>query len=96
MRNAEVPLSVSGSAIGNNFCVTDAARLRQEITNTKQWIEHTSRMGGKSLRIFAGTVAGTDTEERAQFGYGPASLVYSAEGETMRPFPEEQNCLPIG
>jgi len=59
-------LDMSGSAVGNNFCVTDAARLRQEIANTKQWIEHTARMGGKTLRIFAGTVAGTDTEERAR------------------------------
>lgn len=59
-------LDMSGSAVGNNFCVTDAARLRQEITNTKQWIEHTARMGGKTLRIFAGNVERTDTEERAR------------------------------
>src|SRR5207244_4380233 len=30
------------------------------------WIEHTSRLGGKTMRIFAGNVARGDTEERAR------------------------------
>jgi sugar phosphate isomerase/epimerase len=59
-------LDISGSAVGNNFCVTDAERLRREITSVKQWIEHTARLGGKTLRIFAGTVERNDTEERAR------------------------------
>ncbi len=59
-------LDISGSAVGNNFCHTDGERQRQQINHVKQWIEHTSRLGGKTLRIFAGTVERGDTEERAR------------------------------
>src|SRR5262245_54637079 len=37
-------LDVSGTAVGNNFCVRDGTRLKQEIENVKRWIEHTSRL----------------------------------------------------
>ncbi len=59
-------LDVSGTAIGNNFCVTDPARLQKEITDTKQWVEHASRLGAKTIRIFAGYVEKGDTEEKAR------------------------------
>ncbi len=59
-------LDVSGTAVGNNFCHTDAERQRQQIIHVKQWIEHTSRLGGKTMRIFAGSVERGDTEERAR------------------------------
>jgi sugar phosphate isomerase/epimerase len=59
-------LDISGSAVGNNFCVTNGLRLHREIASVKQWIEHTARMGGKTLRIFAGNVERNDTEERAR------------------------------
>jgi sugar phosphate isomerase/epimerase len=59
-------LDVSGTAVGNNFCVTNPARLREQIDLVKRWVEHTSRLGGKTIRIFAGTVERGDTEERAR------------------------------
>src|SRR5205823_4348196 len=59
-------LDVSGTAVGNNFCLPDAERLRTQLADVKQWIEHTSRLGGKTLRIFAGSVQRGDTEERAR------------------------------
>jgi sugar phosphate isomerase/epimerase len=59
-------LDVSGTAVGNNFCIPDAARLRAEIDSVKRWIEHTSRLGGKTMRIFAGNIARGDTEEKAR------------------------------
>jgi sugar phosphate isomerase/epimerase len=59
-------LDVSGTAIGNNFCRRDPAQHRQEVETTKRWIEHTSRLGGKTLRIFAGNLERGDTEERAR------------------------------
>jgi sugar phosphate isomerase/epimerase len=59
-------LDVSGTAVGNNFCVTNATRLREQIDSVKRWIEHTSRLGGKTIRIFAGTVERNDTEEQAR------------------------------
>jgi sugar phosphate isomerase/epimerase len=59
-------LEVSGTAIGNNYCHADAAKLKSEIANAKRWIEHSSRLGAKTMRIFAGSVAREDTEEKAR------------------------------
>ena len=58
-------LDVSGSAIGNDFCKPDPAALKKEIESVKQWIENASLIGAKTIRIFAGTVAKGDTEEKA-------------------------------
>jgi sugar phosphate isomerase/epimerase len=65
-RCTRLGLDVSGTAVGNNFCVTDPAKLREEINSVKQWTEHTSRLGGKTMRIFAGPLAKGDTEEAAR------------------------------
>jgi sugar phosphate isomerase/epimerase len=59
-------LDVSGTAVGNSFCLPDAARLRRQIEDVKRWIEHTGMLGGKTMRIFAGNVERGDTEERAR------------------------------
>ena len=59
-------LDVSGTAIGNDFCKTDPAALKKEIASVKQWVEHASLIGAKTIRIFAGTVAKGDTEEKAR------------------------------
>lgn len=59
-------LDVSGTAVGNNFCVTDPAKLKTEIDMVKAWVEHTSRLGGKAIRIFAGTLAKGDNEDAAR------------------------------
>jgi sugar phosphate isomerase/epimerase len=59
-------LDVSGTAIRSDFCVNDATRLKQQVDHVRRWIEHTSRLGGKTIRIFGGTVAQGDTEERAR------------------------------
>ncbi|MCS7046585.1 MAG: sugar phosphate isomerase/epimerase [Gemmataceae bacterium] len=65
-RCTRLGLDVSGTAVGNNFCRTNASRLKEEIAHVKTWIEHTSRLGGKTLRIFAGQVEPGDHEERAR------------------------------
>src|SRR5262249_19343925 len=45
-------LDVSGTAVGNTFTTSDKNKLRREIDTVKQWVEHTSRLGGKTIRIF--------------------------------------------
>src|ERR1700682_2182026 len=40
-------LDVSGTAIGNDFCVQDPAKLREQIAYVRQWVEHSSRLGAK-------------------------------------------------
>lgn len=65
-RCTRLGLDVSGTAIRTDFCVTNATRLKEEIDRCKRWVEHTSRLGGKTIRIFGGTVIKGDTEERAR------------------------------
>ena len=59
-------LDISGTAVGNDFCVPNRSRLQEQVASVKQWVEHTSRLGGKTIRIFAGRVAKGDTEEQAR------------------------------
>jgi sugar phosphate isomerase/epimerase len=65
-RCTRLGLDVSGTAVGNNFCTSDAAKLKSQIAMVKQWVEHSSRLGGKTIRIFAGNVDKGDTEEKAR------------------------------
>jgi sugar phosphate isomerase/epimerase len=65
-RCTRLGLDVSGTAVGNNFCTSNASRLKTQIADVKRWVEHTSRLGGKTIRIFAGNVDRGDTEERAR------------------------------
>jgi sugar phosphate isomerase/epimerase len=59
-------LDVSGTAVGNNFCVTDPDKLAGQKKMVRDWIEHTSRLGGKTIRIFAGNLEKNDREETAR------------------------------
>jgi sugar phosphate isomerase/epimerase len=59
-------LDVSGGAVGNNFCVPDPDKLKEQIEDVKRWVEHMARLGGKTIRIFAGSLARGDTEEQAR------------------------------
>ena len=65
-RCSRLGLDVSGTAVGNNFCVADADKLKAEIASVKAWVEHTSRLGGKTIRIFAGNVPKGGDEEKAR------------------------------
>lgn len=65
-RCTRLGLDVSGTAVGNNFCTPDPEKLKAEIASVKAWVEHTARLGGKTIRIFAGSVAKGDSEEKAR------------------------------
>ncbi|GBD36080.1 hypothetical protein HRbin36_01200 [bacterium HR36] len=65
-RCTRLGLDVSGGAVGNNFCVADPQALKKQIADVKAWIERYSLLGGKTLRIFAGSVPKGDTEENAR------------------------------
>lgn len=65
-RCTRLGLDVSGTAVGNNFCVADPAKLKEQIEHVKTWTENTARLGGKTMRIFAGSVAKGDSEDKAR------------------------------
>jgi len=55
-------LEVSGTAVGNNFCVSEPAKLKEQIEMVKNWVDHTKVLGGKAIRIFAGSIKKGDDE----------------------------------
>jgi sugar phosphate isomerase/epimerase len=59
-------LDVSGTAIRNDFCLADPEKVKKEIAHVKQWVEHSSRLGAKTVRIFSGGVPKGDTEEKTR------------------------------
>jgi sugar phosphate isomerase/epimerase len=65
-RATRLGLDVSGTAVGNTFTHTDPAKLRAQTDLVKAWVEHTSRLGGKTIRIFAGNLEKGDTEDKAR------------------------------
>lgn len=56
---------VSGSAVGNDFCWPDDTKRTAELDMVKRWTEHTAALGGRTLRIFAGSVKKGDSEASA-------------------------------
>jgi sugar phosphate isomerase/epimerase len=65
-RCTRLGLDISGTAVGNDFCHTDAAKLKSELQSVKEWIERASLLGAKTLRIFAGSLKKGDTEDAAR------------------------------
>ncbi|MSR32382.1 MAG: sugar phosphate isomerase/epimerase [Gemmataceae bacterium] len=63
---SKLGLDISGTAVGNNFCVPEADKLKEQLASVKEWIVKASILGCKTIRVFAGTVAKGDTEEKAR------------------------------
>lgn len=58
-------LDISGTAIGNNFCLQEGAAREATLKLTRDWIDHASVMGAPVIRIFAGTIPKGDNEQAA-------------------------------
>lgn len=63
---AKKKLAVSCLPVRNDFCATDAAKLKADIQHVKDWTERAARLGAPNVRIFAGTISKGDTLEKAQ------------------------------
>jgi sugar phosphate isomerase/epimerase len=63
---AKKNLAVSCLPVGNDFCITDAAKWKAQIQHVKDWTERAARLGSPNVRIFAGKVEKGDTLENAQ------------------------------
>lgn len=59
-------LDISGTAIGNDFCVADTAKRSGEIKKAKEWLDISGYLGAKTMRVFAGTKPKNDSEETAR------------------------------
>ena len=58
-------LDISGTAIGNDFCLVEGEARQAQLDLCRKWIDHSAVMGAPVIRIFAGKVPKGDTEEAA-------------------------------
>jgi sugar phosphate isomerase/epimerase len=58
-------LDISGTAIGNNFCLPEGKERDAQLAVTRDWIDRAAILGAPVIRIFAGTVPEGDTEAAA-------------------------------
>ena len=58
-------LSISGTAIGNDFCLVEGDARQKQLAECREWIDYASIMGAPAIRIFAGKVPSGDTEDAA-------------------------------
>jgi sugar phosphate isomerase/epimerase len=75
-------LDVSGTSVGNNFCVAPGPERDKQIELVRTWVDRAAELDAPVIRIFAGSVPKGNTEEvaveRAIEGI-KASLPYAAE-----------------
>ena len=75
-------LDISGTAIGNNFCLPIGSERKRHLALTKQWIDYAATMGAPVIRIFAGYPPKGESAETARRRCIAAineSLDYAAE-----------------
>jgi len=61
-------ITISGTAVGNNFTHPEGPSRQSEITLVKKWIEHAAVMGAPHIRIFAGSMPrGSNPGEAKKF-----------------------------
>lgn len=58
-------ISISGTAIGNDFCLAEGPARDQQLADCRNWIDYAATMGAPVIRIFAGRVPKGDSEEAA-------------------------------
>ncbi|MFV0444535.1 MAG: sugar phosphate isomerase/epimerase family protein [Planctomycetaceae bacterium] len=58
-------LDISGTAIGNNFCLANGPERDADMAMTRQWIDYAAQLGTPVIRIFAGKTPKGDTEAAA-------------------------------
>ncbi|MBK9138800.1 MAG: sugar phosphate isomerase/epimerase [Verrucomicrobia bacterium] len=56
-------LTISGTAVGNNFARPPGPELDREIAAVKEWIDHAAVLGAPHIRVFAGEARGLDKAE---------------------------------
>jgi sugar phosphate isomerase/epimerase len=58
-------LDVSGTAVGNNFCLPPGPERDEQIASVLRWIDRADALNAPVIRIFAGDVAKGTTEDQA-------------------------------
>lgn len=58
-------LDISGTAIGNNFCLPPGPKRDEQLALTRTWIDRAAQLDAPVIRIFAGNVPRGASEEQA-------------------------------
>ena len=58
-------LDISGSSVGNNFCVPDGPDRDKQLELVRTWVDRAAELDAPVIRIFAGNVAKGDDEAKA-------------------------------
>lgn len=58
-------LDISGTAIGNDFCLAAGAAREAQLQKCRQWIDYAAELGAPVIRIFAGNIPAGDSEAEA-------------------------------
>ncbi|MBC7967633.1 MAG: sugar phosphate isomerase/epimerase, partial [Fuerstia sp.] len=58
-------LSISGTAIGNDFCLAEGDARQKQLAECREWIDYAAIMGAPAIRIFAGKTPKDDSEDAA-------------------------------
>jgi len=58
-------LDVSGTSVGNNFCVPAGPERDKQLELVRTWVDRAAELDAPVIRIFAGTRAKGDTEDKA-------------------------------
>lgn len=61
-------LDVSGTSVGNNFCVGPGDDRTARIDKVKRWVDHSVELGSPCMRVFAGG-APKDADRKRDFGW---------------------------
>jgi sugar phosphate isomerase/epimerase len=56
-------VAISGTAIGNNFCLPKGEKLDAQIALTRKWVDHAALLGAPHIRVFAGSKGSMDQAE---------------------------------
>lgn len=58
-------LDVSGTAVGNNFCLPPGEKRQEQIDLVKRWVDNAEILGAPVIRIFSGKPEGGQSREEA-------------------------------
>ncbi len=65
LRAFTLGLDISGTAVGNNFCLPPGPKRDEEIANVQRWIDHAASLDAPVIRIFPGNVPRGSSEDQA-------------------------------
>lgn len=75
-------ITVSGTAVRNNFCRPPGPELQRDIDHVRQWIDHAADLYAPHIRIFAGDLpAGVEMETGIQWVADAIRQVLDHAGE---------------